>query len=141
MELSVFITENSFQKIFAAKLYSLIGEKVKLEQIGDDLMPEKILIDAVIYQIVPTDETLIVDGLECGAEVDYNAATIKFSNRIDKIGGGAKAKVLMHEVVHAILHERGLYKASEDEELVEELAKGFVSLIRQNSELVNFIKD
>ena len=46
----------------------------------------------------------------------------------------------MHEVVHAILHQRGLYKASDDEELVDELAKGFVNLIRQNPKLVNFIK-
>lgn len=103
-------------------------------------MPDKILIDAVIYQILPTSETLIVDGLECGAEVDYNAATIKFSNRADKIGDGAKVKVLMHEIVHAILHERRLYEASENEELVEELAKGFVNLIRQNRELINFIE-
>lgn len=104
-------------------------------------MPEKILIDAVTYQVVPIEETLIVDGLECGAEVDYNAATIKISSRADKVGGGAKAKILMHEIVHAILHERGLSKASEDEELVEELAKGFVSLVRQNPELINFIKE
>ena len=104
-------------------------------------MPEKILIDAVNYQVMLTDETLIVDGLECGAEVDYNAATIKFSNRADKIGSGAKAKVLMHEIVHAILHERGLFEESENEELVEEFAKGFVNLIRQNPNLIEFIKE
>lgn len=99
------------------------------------------MIDAVKYRIVQTSEMLMVEGRECGAEVDYNAATIKISACKDKVGEGAKAKVLMHEIVHALLHERGLREESEDENLVEELAKGLVSLIRQNSELINFIKE
>lgn len=102
-------------------------------------MVEKILIDAVMYRVIQSQELLIVEGRECGAEVDYNSATIKISK--EKVGDGSKAKFLMHEIVHAILHERGLFEESENEELVDELAKGFVNLIRQNSELVNFISE
>ena len=47
----------------------------------------------------------------------------------------------MHEVVHAILNERGLNEKAENETLVEELAKGFVNLIRQNPKLTDFIKN
>lgn len=104
-------------------------------------MVEKILIDAVMYRVIQTQDLLIVEGKECGAEVDYNAATIKISNAAEKVGDGSKAKVLMHEIIHAILHERGLFEESENEELVEELAKGFVNLIRQNSNLINFITE
>ena len=103
-------------------------------------MPEKILIDAVIYQVSATSEPIIVNGIECDAEVMHNSAKIIVSGRLETLGEGKKAKTLMHEVVHAILHQRGLYKASDDEELVDELAKGFVNLIRQNPKLVNFIK-
>ena len=104
-------------------------------------MPEKILIDAVMYRVIQTQELLIVEGRECGAEVDYNAATIKISNAEKKVGNGSKAKVLMHEIIHAILHERRLFEESENEELVEEFAKGFVNLIRQNPNLIEFIKE
>ena len=104
-------------------------------------MPDKVLIDAVTYQISKTDEVIIVNCRECNADVDYNAAEIKISNRYDKVGDGAITKVLMHEVVHAMLHERGLDEDAENETLVEELAKGFVNLIRQNPKLVDFVND
>jgi len=103
-------------------------------------MPDKILIDAVIYQVISTDKPIILNGQECDAQITHSAAEILVSGCLDKLGEGRKAKALMHEVVHAILHERGLYKASGDEELVDELAKGFVNLIRQNPRLVDFIK-
>lgn len=103
-------------------------------------MPDKILVDAVTYQVVRTYDRLIVEGRECNAKVDYNTATIRISQDADRIGEGNRPKVLMHEVVHAILHERGLNEDAENETLVEELAKGFVNLIRQNPDLVDFIK-
>ena len=84
-------------------------------------MPDKILVDAVTYQVIKTYDRLIVEGQECNATVDYNTATIRISQNADKIGEGNRAKVLMHEVVHAIL--------------------GFVNLIRQNPKLIDFIKN
>jgi len=104
-------------------------------------MPDKILVDAVTYQVIKTYDRLIVEGQECNATVDYNTATIRISQNADKIGEGNRAKVLMHEVVHAILNERGLNEKAENETLVEELAKGFVNLIRQNPKLIDFIKN
>ena len=94
-------------------------------------MPDKILVDAVTYQVIKTYDRLIVEGQECNAKVDYNTATIRITQNADKIGEGNLAKVFLHEVVHAILHERGLDEETENETLVEELAKGFVNLIRQ----------
>ncbi len=44
-------------------------------------MIEKVMVDAVNYQIKCTDETIIVDGQECGADVDYNAALIRIGRR------------------------------------------------------------
>ena len=45
----------------------------------------------------------------------------------------------MHEIIHAILFERGMPEASEDEILVEELAKGVLNLIRSNPNLIELI--
>lgn len=101
-------------------------------------MLKNILVDAVNYKVTPTDEILIVDGRECGATVEYNLGLIKIRN--DKVvGEGVQAKLVMHEVIHALLHERGLFEASDDEQLVEALAAGIVNLIRANPTLVEFI--
>lgn len=101
-------------------------------------MLKNVLVDAVNYKVELTDEVLIVDGQEAGASVDYNLGLIKI--RSDKtVGEGVRAKILMHEVLHALLHERGMLEASNDESLVDELAAGFVNLIRTNPALIEFI--
>lgn len=46
----------------------------------------------------------------------------------------------MHEIVHALLFERGMPEAAADEELVSELAAGFVNLVRANPQLVEFLQ-
>lgn len=101
-------------------------------------MIENVQIDAVIYRVEETDEALIIDGRECGASVDYNLGLIRIRN--DKaVGRGARAKFLMHEILHAVLHERGMFEASENEELIDALAAGLVNLARENPRLVSFM--
>ena len=103
-------------------------------------MLENIIIDAVNYRIKETNEIIVHEGQECGAMVDYNKALITIRND-DILGEGAKAKTLMHEVVHAILHERGMTEESENETLVNELAAGIINLIRYNPKLILYIID
>ena len=99
-------------------------------------MIKGVMIDSVNYKIETTDETLLVDNQKCGAEVSFHQALIRISN---EIGEGAKPRALMHEIFHALLHERGLYEESDNEKLVDELAAGVTNLIRGNSELVEFL--
>lgn len=101
-------------------------------------MVESIQIDAVIYRVEETDDVLIIDGSECGASVDYNLGLIKIRDG-KAVGRGARAKFLMHEIIHAVLHERGMFEASANEELIDALAAGLVNLVRENPRLVNFI--
>lgn len=101
-------------------------------------MLENVIIDAVTYRIKETADIIVLDGQECGAIVEYGKALITIRND-ESLGEGAKAKTLMHEIVHAILHERGMEKAADDETLVNELAAGIVNLIRCNPQLVTFI--
>lgn len=99
-------------------------------------MIRNVQIDSVNYRIEETDTPIIIERKECGGGVFYNDALIKVGNFLK---GDVKTKVLMHEIVHALLYERGMTEASEDEILVEELAKSFINLIRSNPNLVKFI--
>lgn len=102
-------------------------------------MVESVMIDAVRYQVERTDATIVCDGHECGASVDYNTGIIQIRDS-EVVGRGTKARLLMHEIVHAVLFERGRREEAENEELVDALAAGIVNLVRQNPELVEFIK-
>ena len=101
-------------------------------------MLENIIIDAVNYRIKETNSVIVLNGQECGAIVEYGKALITI-RKDEGLGEGVKAKTLMHEIIHAILHERGMAEESENETLVNELAAGIVNLIRCNPELVAFI--
>ena len=102
-------------------------------------MPESVMIDAVRYAVRHVKEPLILEGRECNAMVEYNTAQIKMLEG-GNIGEGNKAKLLIHEIVHAILFERGLTEHAGDEELVSELAAGFVNLVRANPQLMEFLQ-
>ena len=102
-------------------------------------MVESVMIDAIRYRVEQTQDMILVDGCACRGEVDCNLARIRLSGDGEALGEGRKAQVLMHEVVHAMLYERGREEC-ENEELMDALASGFVNLIRQNPELVQFIQ-
>lgn len=102
-------------------------------------MPESVMVDAVRYAIMHVKEPLLLEGRECNAMVEYNTAQIKMLEG-GNIGDGNKAKLLMHEIVHALLFERGMSEAAADEDLVSELAAGFVNLVRANPQLMEFLQ-
>ena len=99
-------------------------------------MIKNVRVDSVNYRIEEVDTPIIIEHKECGGGVFYNDALIKVGNFLK---GDAKTKVLMHEIVHALLYERGMTEASADEILVEELAKSFINLIRSNPNLIELI--
>ena len=104
-------------------------------------MVESVMIDAVRYTVEETIEVILVDGQACRGSVDYNQATIKLSVDTENMGDGRKPQTLMHEVIHALLYERGRYEDGDNEELVDTLASGVINLIRQNPELVDLIQE
>ena len=102
-------------------------------------MPETVMIDAVRYAILRVKGPLILKRRACNAVVECNMAQIKILED-GKIGEGITAKLLMHEIVHALLFERGMTEAAADEELVTALAAGFVNLVRANPQLITFLQ-
>lgn len=99
-------------------------------------MIKNVMIDAVKYNIEVTDGIIVSDGEECGADVNFSASLIRLSS---KIGEGAKPAFLMHEIFHALLHERGMYEEIKNEQLMDELASGVINLIRYNPDLVDYL--
>ena len=102
-------------------------------------MVESVLIDTVRYRVEQTKETILVDGHACHGDVDYDQARIRLSCDGAMLGEGRKVQTLMHEIVHALLYERGRQE-HENEELVDALASGFVNLIRENPGLMELIR-
>lgn len=98
---------------------------------------KSVMIDAVRYSVTKTDEPILVDNHLCRGDVDYNLARIRIAEKCDDNRG---LQVLMHEVMHALLYERGFVEKCEDEELVDELSKGVINLIRANRDLINIIQ-
>lgn len=95
------------------------------------------MVDSVEYEVEYTDEVILVDNLQCVADVNYNTAKIRLSDEVK--GSGNEARILLHEIIHALLFERGLKEDSQNESLVDELSAGIINLFRKNPELVNYI--
>ena len=103
-----------------------------------DRMPKSVTIDAVKYNIIRSDDVLVVGGTECSAYCDYDQTEIRVRS-FPAVGAGREVQTLMHEIVHGILFERGLDEQSADEKLVDGLASGIINLIRSNPKLVAYV--
>ena len=100
-------------------------------------MIDKVLIDSVPYRIDETDDPILLDGIQCGGKVDYNLGVIQLGKEYSVRG----LTILMHEIVHALMFERGIANEHNTEEVVDALAKGIVNLIRDNKSLIEAIQN
>lgn len=51
-----------------------------------------------------------------------------------------KIEVLMHELTHAVLDDRNIQNSCVDENFVDSFAKGLISLIQNNHELIEVVQ-
>lgn len=101
------------------------------------MMVENVLIDAARYAVEIIDGPLVGNGRDCVGVTDFNEARIQLRKEAALSGGAAR--LLMHEVIHAIMYERGLTEDTYNEQIVDTVAAGVVNLIRQNPDLVRLI--
>lgn len=101
--------------------------------------PKTVLIDSVRYNINYTEYPVIVDGQQCLGAIDYNNGNIEID--ISKTGANVLPKVLMHEIVHGLLQERNVqdFLGDNTENIVDNLAIGFVNLVRLNPKLIDYL--
>lgn len=100
-------------------------------------MIENVMVDAVNYKIQLSDGPIYISGNEAAGYTDFNVGIIDLRREAALSNGGAR--LLMHEVIHALMYERGLKDDTYNEQIVDTVAAGVVNLIRQNPDLVRLI--
>jgi len=100
-------------------------------------MVDNVMIDAVRYDVEVVDGPLVGNGQDCAGVTDFNEAKIQL--RTEAAASGGVARLLMHEVIHALMYERGLKDDTYNEQVVDAVAAGVVNLIRQNPDLVRLV--
>lgn len=100
-------------------------------------IPQNVLVDAIKYTIEETNNVLVEGNQVCIGLITYADGKIQLDKNI---GEGCKPQVLMHELIHAITAARMPIDFEQDETYVDALASGVVNLIRQNPDLVDYIR-
>ena len=86
------------------------------------------------YNIMLSDQVLVVERCECKGMIDFEFHQIKINNQVqDKQG---QEQTFLHELIHGIVKERSLDLLNSDEEtIVDEIAMGLHQVIRDNPEM------
>lgn len=103
-------------------------------------MPSNVIIDTANYKIIIKDKTYI-NGRECYGHIDYAKSEIEISTC--EISESNQKITVAHEVVHGLTVERGIKELIPEqhyEKIVNELAKGFIQLVRDNPKFINYIQ-
>lgn len=95
-------------------------------------LPKQIRIGSVDYDVIIKDTPVVLEGQQCMGAINYMKNKIEIDASIISI---QQAEItLLHEIMHGILYDRG-FKETENEELVEGIARGLHQLIRDNKEM------
>ncbi|MCL4173999.1 MAG: hypothetical protein L0I56_02270 [Lacticaseibacillus paracasei] len=101
-------------------------------------LPEKVLIDDIEYKVEEVSHKELQLSSEdlkgdYWGETRYKQACIRICEGMAE----DEAKItLVHEIIHAILQERGFDQQNDDEAMVDGLAHALRMLAKQNPELV-----
>ena len=95
---------------------------------------KSVRIGSMDYKVELTDEVILVEHKECFGSADFNNKVIKINTELHHTQG--QEETLLHEIFHAITHERNFsYDKNDDETITEELARGLHQLIKDNPKL------
>ena len=97
-------------------------------------IPKTIRIGSYDYAVNQTNKTLVINAKQCKGTIDYNYHTIDIDTSIQDRQG--QEETLLHELFHGIVNERNLDLTNSNEEIiVEELARGLHQVIRDNPDM------
>ena len=104
-------------------------------------LPKYVLIDDIQYKIKEVSHRkLQLSNEDLQSEIfgdtRYKPACIRIC---DGMASDETKITLVHEIIHAILHERGFEKQNDDEAMVDGLAHALRMLAKQNPELIKEI--
>ena len=94
------------------------------------MLPDKVKIGCFTYDVVETDEILIVNGRKCVGMIDYDNLEIKIK-KTDR--EQQKEQTFWHEVIHGILIYRSIdISKVELETLVDNIASELYAIMQTN---------
>jgi hypothetical protein len=94
------------------------------------MIPESVKVGAKTYTVRRVNYPVVVNGRECYGSIDYGRQEILV--RDDEFSEQTAVNTFLHELVHAIAHERMIDWGDQTEEYTESLAKGLHALIIDN---------
>ena len=95
------------------------------------MLPSKIRIGCFDYDVIETDEVLLINNRACKGTISYDKHVIKLSK--DDLSEQSKEQTLWHEIVHGIINYRKIDIQKADlETAVDELAIGLYGLCKSN---------
>ena len=99
------------------------------------MLPDEVRIGCYDYEVVETDEILLLDNKRCKGHIDHNAHQIKIASN-DMFSRQSKEQTLWHEIIHGIIDYRNVnYGNANEETFVDELATGLYLLCKSNGRL------
>lgn len=99
-------------------------------------IPKQIKVGCLTYDVEVVDRELCVDGKEVRGRIEYDHCKILI--RSDVQCKQSMILTLFHELIHAMVRERGLEWGNDDELYTEELAKSLFQVTQDNP---NIFKD
>lgn len=90
-------------------------------------LPSKINIADVVYEVGESPFVRVGDSIDFRGSCDVNTLNIEI---LEDLSWGRKKRVFVHEMIHAMLHEAGIYEY--DEELVRGLAPVLTQTLSNN---------
>lgn len=98
------------------------------------MLPSFIRIGCFSYDIILTDEPIIVDNQSCKGMIDYDNHQIKIKK--SGISEQQQEQTFWHEVIHGIIRYRNFTPNKVDEETcVDELAIGLYGVVKANRDI------
>lgn len=85
-------------------------------------IPEKVKVGAYTYDVKFVNHPIVVDGRDCYGSIDYTRQQIQIRDNTLHSEQSA-VRTFWHEIIHALVYERGIDWGDNDELYTEELAK------------------
>ena len=97
-------------------------------------MPARIKVGHMVYKVEPCET---MSGLLLG-EIDYEKQTIQIKT---SVASDIQRETLVHELIHSVLLHTGELDKNNDEPFVMRLAAALTTVIRENPQLMNFLRE
>lgn len=96
-------------------------------------IPDSIRIGSIDYEVVKSPQALLYGGQQCYGLCDFENSQIMID--MEMTSKQRLEQTFLHEICHAMLYSRSLKEATNDENLVDELAWALHQLIKDNPQL------